>query len=288
MKSFLKSTIGMAGAIGMVAAITLLSSCNSTPETGIGLQLWSVRDDMNKDPVATIEQVGAIGYDYVEAAGYGDGKFYGMEPAEFKDLVENNGMLFRGSHTSQAIPDTASWETLMPWWDQCIAAHKAAGVEYIVAPSMGRSAYQSLDGLARYCEYFNAVGEKCNEAGVRFGYHNHDREFSDLEGERIYDFMLRNTDPEKVGFQLDIYWIYEGGGDPMAYFEEYPERFFSIHIKDEKELGESGEIDFAPVLDRAQEIGSRYYVVEVERYNFEPLESVEKSLDYLKEIGFYK
>ncbi len=272
----------------MIAAITLLSSCNGSPENGIGIQLWSVRNDMGKDPVATIEQIGAMGYDYVEPAGYGDGKFYGMEPAEFRALVEDNGMVILGSHTTMAIPDSGSWEALMPWWDQCIAAHKAAGVEYIVAPSMGRSAYRSLDGLADYCEYFNAVGEKCNEAGIKFGYHNHNQEFSELEGERIYDFMLRNTDPEKVGFQLDIYWIYEGGGDPMAYFESHPDRFLSIHIKDEKELGESGEIDFLPVLEKAMDIGAQYFVVEVERYNYEPLVSVEKSLEYLKEIGFIK
>ncbi|HER07554.1 MAG TPA: sugar phosphate isomerase/epimerase [Bacteroides sp.] len=274
--------------ISMVAAITLLSSCNGSPDNGIGLQLWSVRSDMAKDPVATIEKIGAMGYDYVEPADYSDGKFYGMEPAEFRALVENNGMVILGSHTTMAIPDSGSWEALMPWWDQCIAAHEAAGVEYIVAPSMGNSAYQSLAGLASYCEYFNAVGEKCNEAGIRFGYHNHDREFSELEGERIYDFMLRNTDPEKVGFQLDIYWIYEGGGDPMAYFLTHPDRFLSIHIKDEKELGESGEIDFLPILEKAMDIGSKYFVVEVERYNHEPLVSVEKSLDYLKEIGFIK
>ena len=280
MKRTFKSTLSM------VAAITLLSSCNGSPENGIGLQLWSVRSDMGKDPVATIERIGAMGYDYVEPAGYGDGKFYGMEPAEFRALVENNGMFIRSSHTTMAIPDSGSWEELMPWWDQCIAAHKAAGVEYIVAPSMGRSAYRSLDGLASYCEYFNAVGEKCNEAGIKFGYHNHDQEFSELEGERIYDFMLRNTDPEKVEFQLDVYWIYEGGGDPMAYFESHPDRFLSIHIKDEKELGESGEIDFLPILEKAMDIGAKYFVVEVERYNHEPLVSVEKSLEYLKEIGF--
>jgi len=270
------------------AGMALLNSCNKTPELGVGLQLYSVRDDMRTDPVATVEQVGTMGYEYVETAGYSDGKFYGMEPSEFKALVEENGMVFRGSHASRAIPDSGAWEVLMPWWDECIAAHKAAGVEYIVQPSMGGSAYKSLEGLAAYCDYFNAVGEKCNAAGITFGYHNHDREFSTLEGEVIYDYMLENTDPGKVMFQLDIYWIYEGGSDPMAYFEKYPDRFTSIHIKDEMELGESGDIDFVAVLDRAMAIGSKYFVVEVEQYNFEPLVSVDRSFEYLQEIGFTK
>lgn len=270
----------------VIAAI--FTSCSKTPENGVGLQLYSVRDAMQEDPVATVELVGAIGYDYVEAAGYSDGKFYGIEPEAFKSLVEDNGMIFRGSHTGQAIPDSASWETLMPWWDDCIAAHKAAGIEYIVQPFMGVSGYQSLEGLAAYCDYFNAVGEKCNEAGIRFGYHNHDREFSTVEGEVIYDYMMENTDPDKVMFQLDVYWIIEGGSDPLSYFENYPDRFGSIHIKDKEELGASGAIDFPVILDKAMEIGSTWFVVEVEEYNFDPIVSVEMSHDYLKEIGFAK
>jgi sugar phosphate isomerase/epimerase len=268
--------------------LMLLSSCGSSPEHGVGLQLYSLRDDMARDPEATVKQVGPIGYSYVEAAGYQDGKFYGMEPEAFKALVEENGLVFLGSHTGMAIPDSGSWEVLMPWWDECIAAHKAAGVQYIVQPFMGGSGYQSLEGLKAYCDYFNAVGQKCNEAGIKFGYHNHNQEFSKLEGEVIYDYMLQHTDPAKVMFQLDVYWIIEGGGDPLAYFEKYPDRFGSIHIKDKEELGESGSIDFPAILDKAMEIGSEYFVVEVEEYNFTPLESVKMSYDYLKEIGFAK
>lgn len=275
-------------AIIMITLATLFNSCSKTPEKGVGLQLYSVRDAMQEDPVATVELVGAIGYDYVEAAGYADGMFYGMQPEAFKSLVEDNGMIFRGSHTGQAIPDSASWETLMPWWDECIAAHKAAGIEYIVQPFMGGSAYQSLESLAAYCDYFNAVGEKCNAEGIRFGYHNHDREFSALEGEVIYDYMLRNTDPEKVMFQMDVYWTEEGGADPLSYFENYPDRFGSIHIKDKEELGASGEIDFPVILDKAMDIGATWFVVEVEEYNYDPIVSVEMSHDYLKEIGFAK
>lgn len=273
----------------LFAAALMLSSCSSKgPELGIGLQLYSVRDDMRKDPVATVEQVGKMGYDYVETASYANGKIYGMEPSEFKALVEENGMIFRGAHAGQAVPDSGSWKSLMPWWDECIAAHKEAGAEYIVQPFMGGTGYASLAGLQDYCDYFNAVGEKCNAAGIKFGYHNHAGEFSELEGEIIYDYMLENTDPDKVFFQLDIYWIYEGGGDPYAYFDKKPGRFTSFHLKDEKELGGTGTIDFMKVLDHAEQAGARYHVVEVEKYNFEPLVSIEKSLDYLKDIGYTK
>jgi len=272
----------------IIALVAFMTSCSKTPEKGVGLQLYSVREAMQDDPVATVELVGSIGYDFVEAAGYSDGEFYGMEPEAFKTLVEDNGMIFRGSHAGMAIPDSGSWEELMPWWDACIAAHKAAGVEYIVQPFMGATGYQSLEGLAAYCDYFNAVGEKCNQAGIRFGYHNHNQEFSSLEGEVIYDYMLQNTDPDKVMFQLDVYWSTEGGADALDYFEKYPDRFGSIHIKDEKELGASGEIDFPVILDKAMEIGATWFVVEVEEYNYDPIVSVEISHDYLKEIGFAK
>jgi len=285
MKKYLKSIT----LTTLIAVVMLLTSCaGSGPEFGIGLQLYSVRDAMREDPVATIEKVGEMGYDFVEAAGYGDGLIYGMEPLKWKALVEENGMIFRGAHCGQAVPDSGSWEVLMPWWDQCIAAHKEAGAEYIVQPFMGRSGYESLAGLAEYCAYFNAVGAKCKAAGLKFGYHNHDREFSEVEGEVIYDYMLENTDPENVMFQIDLYWILQGGGVPSEYFEKHSGRFTSFHIKDEKELGESGEMEFKPLLDMAEQAGAIYHVVEVERYDFDPLVSVEKSLDYLKEIGFVK
>ncbi|MEX0985885.1 MAG: sugar phosphate isomerase/epimerase [Bacteroidales bacterium] len=285
----MKKYFRLATVTAVVIAVMTLSSCGSAgPENGIGLQLYSLRDEMRQDPVTTIEQVGQMGYDFVESAGYSDGKIYGMDPLDFKALVEENGMLYLGAHSGMAVPDSGGWESLMPWWDACIAAHKAAGAKYIVQPFMGSTGYASLEGLAEYCAYFNAVGEKCNAAGLRFGYHNHAGEFQELEGEVIYDYMLENTDPEKVMFQLDIYWIYEGGAEPADYFEKYPGRFVSFHIKDEKELGASGDIDFKPVLDMAEKAGAVYHVVEVEKYDFEPIVSVEKSLTHLKEIGFVK
>ncbi|MDA3823927.1 MAG: sugar phosphate isomerase/epimerase, partial [Bacteroidales bacterium] len=245
----------------MVAIIMVLSSCaGSSPELGIGLQLYSLRDAMKEDPVATVQKVGEMGYDFVEAAGYDNGKIYAMDPLVFKSVVEDFGMKFRGAHCGQAIPDSGSWEVLMPWWDQCIAAHKEAGAEYIVQPFMGKSAYASLEGLAAYCEYFNAVGEKCNAAGLKFGYHNHAHEFEELEGEVIYDYLLENTDPENVMFQIDLYWILQGGGVPAEYFEKYPGRFLSFHIKDAKELGESGEMDFPSLLEMADLAGAKYHV----------------------------
>jgi sugar phosphate isomerase/epimerase len=265
----------------------IVSCTPPKPAKVIGLQLWSVKDDMKTDAKATIAKVGAMGYQFIEAAGYGDGKFYGIEPTEFKALAEANKLTFLASHTGQGLPDSVKWAETMAWWDTCIAAHKAAGVSYIVQPWMGQEAYRSLDTLKMYCDYFNAVGEKCNAAGIRFGYHNHSEEFKDLEGVTIYDFMLKNTDPAKVMFEMDLFWITKGGKNPVDYFNAYPGRFELWHVKDKAEVG-AGPMDFKPIFENAATSGVKKIVVEVEEYNFTPIESVQKSLEFLQNAEFVK
>jgi sugar phosphate isomerase/epimerase len=277
----------VAGIIALTMPVFTGCNTETSNEKFIGLQLYSVRDAMKEDVEGTVAQVGEIGYKFVEAAGYGNGQFYGMSPEDFKELCETNGMEFLGSHTGQDVPDSANWDSTMAWWDEAIQAHADAGVEWIVQPWMGRTGYESLDGLKRYCEYFNAVGEKCNEQGIRFGYHNHANEFTtEFEGKPVYDWMLELTDPEKVMFQLDLYWIVEGGKDPLDYFERYPGRFEVWHIKDKEELGASGTMDFESMFAKREQSGAEYGVVEVEQYNYEPIESVRMSYDFLQQADY--
>jgi len=275
--------------VGIVAVIfqsfTLLSS--KPIDKFVGLQLYSLRDEMSKDPQATVVKVGEMGYDFVEAAGFNDGKFYGMDPLVFKKLCEDNGLQFLGSHTGQNLPDAANWDKTMAWWDMCIDAHAAAGVKWIVQPWMSEEGYASLEGLKKYATYFNAVGEKCKAKGIEFGYHNHDKEFTTvLEGKPVYDWMLELTKPEDVMFQMDLYWITEGGKTPAAYFNKYPGRFMLYHIKDEKELGASGKMDFNAIFASGEKSGMQYGIVEVEQYDFEPLVSCKKSLDFMNTTNF--
>ncbi len=260
------------------------SGCGSAEEPFFGIQLWSVRDAMNADPAGTLEALGKMGYSFIEVAGYNDGRFYGMEPEEFRKMVESYGMVFLSSHTGQDLPTKNNADEIMAWWDACIEAHAAAGVKYIVQPWMGQAGYKNLEGLKAFCDYFNIVGEKCREKGIIFGYHNHAGEFGELEGEVIYNFMLKNTDPNKVMFQMDVYWAYEGDSDAAVWFEKYPGRFALWHVKDEAELGESGKIDFERLYEYADKSGLKYSVVEVEKYNHKPLESVRLSLDFLKKL----
>jgi sugar phosphate isomerase/epimerase len=266
---------------------TVFISC--TPRKNIGLQLYSIRDSIMKDVPGAIEKVGKMGYTFVEPAGYADGKFYEMEPAAFRALCENNGLKVLSSHTGQALPDSANWEKTMAWWDACIDAHVAVGAKYIVQPFMGDNVYESLETLKKYCDYFNLIGEKCKAKGIRFGYHNHDKEFStQMDGQTLYDFMLVNTDPAKMMFQLDLYWCVEGGKNPVDYFNKYPGRFESWHIKDKEELGASGKMDFAAIWAAASQSGMKYGVVEVEEYNFDEFTSCQKSIDFLNATEYVK
>jgi sugar phosphate isomerase/epimerase len=280
--------------VGIIAVTAV--SCSTTKhvaknngivQKNIGLQLYSIRDSIRRDVPAAIEKVAKMGYKFVEPAGYADGLIYGMDPVAFKNLCNKNGMFVLCAHVSQPVPTAENWDKTMAWWDVCIDAHVKAGCKFLVQPSMGGDAYKDINVLKKYCDYFNAVGEKCKAKGLKFGYHNHDKEFSTkLDGQTVYDFMLKNTDPSKVMFEMDLYWVVVGGANPVDYFNKYPGRFELWHIKDKEEIGASGMIDFASIWANAKVSGMQYGVVEVERYNFDQYTSCKKSIDFLNAASY--
>lgn len=266
--------------------LPVFNSCTA-PKKNIGLQLYSIRDSIMRDVPAAIAKVAKMGYTFVEPAGYGENKIYGMDPAEFKALCEKNGLKILSSHSGKALPDSANREAIMAWWDECINAHAAAGTIYLVQPFMGGEAYQSLDVLKKYCDYFNEIGAKCKAKGIKFGYHNHDKEFSTkIDGQTVYDFMLANTDPSLVIFEMDLYWTVVGGANPVDYFNKYPGRFELWHIKDKEEVGASGMMNFQAYWADAAKAGLQYGIVEVEEYNFDQFTSCQKSVEWLNQQSF--
>ena len=281
----------------MLGGMFLLSACTQGQKASeevkvkkdIYLQLYSLRDDIKADYKATIDSVAKFGYTGVEAAGYSDGKFYGMAPADFKKSIEDAGLEVLSSHTARPLADKpadTNWDEVWAWWDTAIQAHKDAGMKYIVAPWMPTP--KTLADLKVYCDYYNQIGEKCNAAGMRFGYHNHNFEFTEIEGQLMYDYMLNNTDPSKVFFQMDVYWVGEGGKDPVAYFNNFPGRFEQLHIKDETELGKSGKVNFENIFTNIDNSGAKYLIVEVERYTGTPFQGVKESYDYLANAAYVK
>ncbi len=259
------------------------SDISSVASKNIYIQLYSVRDAIGADFSGTIAKVAEAGYKGVEAANYNDGQFYGMSPEDFRNAIEEVGMEVLSSHTARPLEaniDDTDWADVWNWWDVAIDAHKKAGMKYIVTPWMPTP--ETLKDLKQYCDYYNKIGEKCNAAGLSFGYHNHAFEYEEIEGELMYDYMIENTDADKVFFQMDVYWTTQGGFSPVDYFNKYPNRFKLLHIKDEKELGgDDSVMDFDELFQNIDKSGAEYLIVEVEKYNFDPLESVKMSIDYL-------
>lgn len=275
---------------GIAPAFAQTAKSNAKkPNKKAYIQLYSVRDDIQKDFKGTIAGVAKAGYAGIEAANYKNGKFYGMSPDEFKKEIENVGMTVLSSHVDKPLAQNLSetnWNDVWTWWDETIAAHKAAGMKYIIVAWM--STPKTLTDLKVYCDYYNQIGEKCNAAGLRFGYHNHAFELEKIEDEVMLDYMLKNTDPTKVFFEMDVYWMVIGKKSPVDYFNIYPGRFELLHLKDDKELGQSGMVGFDAILKNTDKAGVKYMVVEVGKYNYEPLKSIKLSYDYLKSNPLYK
>ena len=290
--------------ISAVAAACIAASCaqggnapagTSQAKKEIAVQLYSVRDligsfgNNSNDYTQVLDTLAKMGYTAVEAASYADGKLYGKDPAAFKADVEAAGMEVLSSHIGRNLSAkelaSGDFSESLAWWDECIAAHKAAGMKYIVMPSMEVPA--TLEGLQTYCDYFNAVGRKCAEQGIAFGYHNHNFEFRKIGDEVMYDYMISHTDPSLVFFEMDVYWTVIADASPVEYFKKYPGRFRILHIKDEKEIGQSGMIGFDAIFANKETAGVEHIVVEVERYSYTDVErSMKESIEYLENASF--
>ncbi len=263
----------------------------------IGVQLYSIRDVIgNPEAYArnheeAFKALAQMGYTSVEAACYSDGKLYGVDPEQYKADLEAAGLKSLSTHIGKNLSDeelaSGDFTESMKWWEQAIAAHKAAGCKYVVCPSF--AVPQTLAGLKTYCDYFNAIGAKCKENGMLFGYHNHSHEFNKVEDKVIYDFMLENTNPEYVFFEMDVYWAVMGHAAPVEYFKKYPGRFTMLHIKDYRELGESGMVGFDAIFNNAGLAGMKDFIVEIEAFTKgDWKESMKACAEYLLKSDFVK
>lgn len=258
-----------------------------------GLALYTVREDMAKDPIATLKKVAETGYAYIEAAGYIEGKYYGMEPLEFKKSLMEIGLTPMSTHQPTVTLENA---------DQLIADAKDAGFKYFVIPVPPKGHYtrdpetrkRHMDGdLQPLVDMLNAIGKKCKDQGLQLLYHNHDFEYEkNKQGIVPIEYMIENSDPGFVNFQMDLYWVTKAGADPIAYFEKYPGRFKSWHVKDMNKEGNfapvgTGTIDFKRILKEKKRSGMEFYMVEQDR-NFETkaLDAIKISHKGLVNLGF--
>ncbi|MCL6260725.1 sugar phosphate isomerase/epimerase [Aquiflexum sp. TKW24L] len=250
-----------------------------------GLQLYSVKEKMAEDPVATIKAISKFGYTQIEGFDDGKGIFWGMKNTEFKSLTDDLGLDFFASHTD-------TYENLEKQAEEAAAI----GMKYLINPWVGPQ--KSMDDFKRITDDFNKHGEICKKHGIRFAYHNHGYTFIDVDGQIPHDYMLNNTDPGLVDFEMDTYWVYTAGKDPIEYIKKYPNRFTLGHVKDksgELEFSEpngstiigTGIMDFPSILRAGMDNGMDYFIVEQERFDgTNPMEAAEKNAAFMKSLVF--
>ena len=283
----------LASAALLSAGVLLAPSLLAAPKKRyIGLQLYTVRDAMGKDPAGTLAQLAKIGYNSVEGASYtGSQKFYGMTPPAFAALLKQNGLIMPSSHYrlgEEPENGAPALGTMLHEWDRAVDDAAAVGVKYMVCAYLSEAERGGLDHYKYVADQLNKAGERCQKAGLQLCYHNHDFEFVAQGGQLPYDLLLA-TDPKLVQMEMDMYWVTKAGHDPLALFKQHPGRFPLWHVKDMDrtpkhaftEVG-SGSINFKKIFAHANEAGLKYFFVEQDTTPGSPFESVAKSIAYVR------
>ncbi len=240
-KFLVNSSLSLAGAMFLSEKIF---ASNNAKDIILGVQLYSVREAMQKDPLGSLKKLAAMGYKNVEHANYVNRKFYGYSPTEFKKVLDGLGLKMPSGHTVMSERDwDKSKSDFTDKWKYTVEDAATVGQIYVISPWMDESLRKDYDGLVRFMDIFNKSGALCQKSGMKFGYHNHDFEFmSSLNGKLIYDIILDNTDPNLVIQQIDIGNMYGAGGIALDILKKYPNRFESMHVKDEIKAATKGEM----------------------------------------------
>jgi sugar phosphate isomerase/epimerase len=299
-RAFLKSgamiTLGAA-----ILPRSVFASGKNIQKGMVGIQLYSVREDMIKDPEGSLAQLAKMGYVFVEHANYVDQKFYGFLAPEFRKVLDDLGLKMISGHT---VMGKQHWdETKKDFsdsWKKTVEDAALLGQKWVISPYMDESMRKTYDDFKKYMEVFNKSGELCKRSGMKFGYHNHDFEFSQkLNGEKIFDIIMKNIDPDLVALQLDMGNLYNGGAVALDVMNQYPGRFEIVHVKDEIAaksgngkyestiLGE-GIVNTQKVCELAtSKGGTRCYIIEQESYGDKtPMYCAKADLDIMKKWGY--
>ena len=299
-RTFLKT-----GAIAATAAAMMPKQlfANAAPIQRVGLQLYSVRDAMTKDPAGTLKKLADMGYKTVEHANYIDRKFYGWNAKEFKKVLDGLGLQMPSGHT---VMTPEHWDAakndFTDVWKATVEDAAAMGQKFVISPWMDERVRHDTDLLKRTLDQFNKSGELCQKYNMRFGYHNHDFEFTTMVGDiRLFDYIMQNTDPARVSQQLDIGNMYGRENDAIAIINKYPGRFISMHVKDEVKSESKNEgtgyestilgrgvLPVKEVLKAAKKTGGTVYlIIEQESYQgMDPIDCVKIDLQTMKKWGY--
>ena len=292
-----------AGALTIGATVAPMWACKNTAESAttaatdmvksavtgsldkFGIQLYTLRDVIPKDPKATLKTLSEYGFNQIEGYETGDVSiFQNMPHLEFKKYISDLGIDMVSTHCN-----------INENFEEKAAQAAEIGMKYLICPYIGPK--KSVAEWKEVTDSFNKAGEICKKNGIRFAYHNHAYTYKAFSGMIPQDFMMDNTDPELVDFEMDIYWVVTGGADPIEYLKKYPNRFRLCHVKDRmKNAGDermascnlgSGIIDYPTILKAAKAEGMQYFIMEQERYDgTTPMEAARVGANYLSELQF--
>jgi sugar phosphate isomerase/epimerase len=247
-------------------------------EKNLGVQLYTFRDELEKDVLGTLEQIASIGIKKIESARSSKGHYYGLTPREMKNACADLGMKLVSGHVH-----------LDDHFQKTMDEAAESGQEYLICSSMP-SEGQTIDNYLRVAEKFNEAGEACKKMGLKFGYHNHGYEFDSDSGEVLYDLLLNNTDEHLVHMELDLGWVVMAGKDPIDYFERFSGRFPLWHLKDmslkhqeSTEFGK-GDVDINRMIAHKKASGVKHIFIEQEEYSSTPLESMKANMEFLNNL----
>jgi sugar phosphate isomerase/epimerase len=277
-REFLSSTaMAVAGASLANTAWAALAK-----EKPIGLQLYTLRQVINKDVKGTIKQLTDWGYREFETYGYNNGMLFGMTSKEFNDYVKSLGAKVTSGHYGIDV--------VRGQWDKAVSDAKEAGQDFMCLPWIAEED-RTTDGYKKIIDDTNKAGEVAKKAGIRMGYHNHAFEFEKVGDKTGFEVLLEGLDPKYVGMELDIYWVVRAGKDPIELMKKYKGRFEQWHVKDmdkakpdnNADVG-TGTIDWKAIFAQAKTSGMKHYYIEQESYPVDPMTSAKNSIDYLKTI----
>lgn len=290
--------IKQAGVLMVAGAFLTPKFSQAAKLNKFGIQLYTLRDVIEKDTKNVLTHLSKDGYKELEAYGVDTGKFFGHAAKEFKKMVDDLGMKTVSTHASMGRPigKTAKdgLDVCAPKWKKAVEAANEAGLKYINIPYLEDHFRKTEDDVKQTAEIFNKLAEYAKAHGLDFAYHNHDFEFQKVGDKEIYDILLAETDAKLVKFEMDLFWVIYAEKDPIAYFDKHPGRFPMWHIKDMNKTNRKenidvgkGSIDFIKLWKHSEKAGLKHSFVEQENgYNPDSITSAKNCADYLKTVNY--
>lgn len=248
----------------------------------IGIQMYTLRDQTERDFLGTLGKVAEMGYQAVEFAGY-----FGVSAGELRRTLDRLGLAAPSAHVGL---DFSSLDNMERALAKEIEYAKELGLQYMITPSAPLPQNPSMEDVTAVIPFLEKASAMVRAAGLQYGYHNHDYEFAEVDGKAVIDIWLEQIPAEHMFAEFDLGWVHRGGARPIDYVSRYAGRVPLVHIKDfganneETDLGK-GQVDFRSVFDKAEESGILYYIVEQEAYAVSSLESAKEALEYFRGLG---